>query len=333
MKIAIYKDNLSTGRGADRAVINLAAGLKERGHDIMLFEKHELTTILEDFDIVVATGSNEAVDLDKIGYLDKTHRAKVLLSLHLAPRGFFKWKHPVRNWKIRRAFNKFDAVQVLCFDYQDEFLRIAPHPRVYVIGNWTDREVCLESNNISSSRIILYPAATLTRIKNQILLIHAFAAVVKEFPDWRVRLLGKDTTKYADKCRKWIDKLGLENEVQIVGFANDLDSEYSNAAFIAFPSTLEGFPLTILEGAQYALPVLAISSLPGVCDIVKNGNTGLVVDGTVDAFAAGLRRLMGDEEFRRSLGRQSREYCAANYGREKILDQWESLLKDMVRQR
>ena len=39
MKIVVYKDNLSTGRGADRAVRNFAAGLAERGHSVSLMEK------------------------------------------------------------------------------------------------------------------------------------------------------------------------------------------------------------------------------------------------------------------------------------------------------
>ena len=41
MRICVYKDNLSTGRGADGAVKNLASGLRERGHDVALMEKPE----------------------------------------------------------------------------------------------------------------------------------------------------------------------------------------------------------------------------------------------------------------------------------------------------
>lgn len=39
MKILVYKDNLSTGRGADKAVRNFAVGLAERGHDVALMEQ------------------------------------------------------------------------------------------------------------------------------------------------------------------------------------------------------------------------------------------------------------------------------------------------------
>lgn len=125
---------------------------------------------------------------------------------------------------------------------------------------------------------------------------------------------------------KGVARLGVGNQVDIVGFTNDLAGEYSRAAFIAFPSRLEGFPLAILEAAKYALPTLATSNLPGVTDIVRSDETGLVVPRTVPAFAAGLRKLMTDVAYREALGLVSRDYCAAHYSRARILDRWESLL-------
>ena len=43
-------------------------------------------------------------------------------------------------------------------------------------------------------------------------------------------------------------------------------------------------------------------------------------------FALALRRLMSNGDFRRDLGEKSRIYCSANYSREKILNEWETLL-------
>jgi hypothetical protein len=172
MRICVYKDSLSTGRGADGAVKNLASGLRERGHDVALMEKPEFFARVLDagkaaehrnggdagneFDVVVPTGSNEIVDLDSAGYFDRPSRAKVVLQLHLAPRGFFKWKHPFRNRRIRAAFDKPDAVQVLCGSYVDAFRRLAPHPRVAVIGNYAE---IASFEGARPEPIILYPVA------------------------------------------------------------------------------------------------------------------------------------------------------------------------------
>ncbi len=341
MRIAVYKDNLSTGRGADSAVRNFAAGLGERGHDVALMEKADFFARVlgteggagaDDFNVIVATGSNEIVDLDMAGYFSRPHRAKVVLQLHLAPRGFFKWKHPIRNRRIRDAFDKPDAVQLLCSSYEAEFRRMAPHPRIFIIGNHApipNPHPQHPDSSTPNSRTILYPAATVNRVKNQKLLIRAFALVADEFPEWKVRLLGKDTTSYAESCRRLIARKGLASRIEVAGFTSSLASEYASAAFIAFPSTLEGFPLALLEAARFSLPAVAQKELPGVSDIILDGETGIVAEASTSAYAAALRRLMSDEALRRRLGGNARQLCAERYSREQILDQWEDLFAQL----
>ncbi len=330
MRIAVYKDNLSTGRGADRAVRNFAAGLAERGYDVALMEKAEFLETLESggrFDVIVATGSNEIVDICEMGYFRRNERARVVLQLHLAPRGFFKWRHPLRNRRIRKAFDCADAVQVLCGAYVEEFKKIASHPPVTVIGNYVEKSAC--GAHDEEARTILYPAAALNRVKNQKLLIEAFALVAAEFPEWKVRLLGKDTTPYAKECRGLVRKKGIEGRVEFVGFTDRLAEEYAAAAFVAFPSTLEGFPLAILEAAGFSLAAVAQRALPGVDDIVT-GETGIVTAPDASSYADGLRRMMADAELRRRLGKAACKRGEEEFGREKILDRWEKLLENVV---
>ncbi len=339
MKVAVYKDCLSTGRGADRAVRSLAAGLAARGYDVSPLERDEFfKCVLRAADgcspdVIIATGSNEIVDLDAGGYFDRSARAKVILQLHLAPHGFFKWRHPLRNCRIRRAFDKPDAVQVLCSSYAQEFTRMAPHPPVTVIGNYTDMAVPdsgVARLSDENAPTVLYPAAAMNRIKNQKLLIESFATLAADFPEWRVRLLGRADTAYAEECRRLIAEKGLSGRIDVTGFTDDLAAEYSRAAFIAFPSRLEGFPLALLEAAKFSLPAVVLCDLPGVEDIVT-ADTGIVTKASVREYAAGLRAMMSDAVLRRSLGESARLRCENLYSKEKILDAWEALLQSVVK--
>ena len=64
MKIGIYKDTLANRRGADFAVLALAEGLRERGHDAVVFEKGDFgRRMSEKWDVVISTGTNELCDL------------------------------------------------------------------------------------------------------------------------------------------------------------------------------------------------------------------------------------------------------------------------------
>ena len=302
---------------------NFAAAMSARGHEVRLVERGGLTAALEEkWNAFVATGSNEAVDLDSAGYFERPGRSPVVLQLHLAPHGFFKWKHPFRNRAIRKAFDKFDAVQVLCRDYENEFKGLAPHPAVVTIGNYTE----IEAVPRCEEKLILCPAAVVNRVKNQSLLIRAFAAVAADFPEWRMRLLGRTDTSVADDCRRLARRLGVDGRVEFAGLASDMPAEYARAAFVAFPSTLEGFPLAVLEAARFSLPVVAQKKLPGVRDMVLDGETGLVAAPTVEAYSSALARLMLDGGLRAKMGERAQAYCEERYSRESVLSEWERLL-------
>lgn len=306
MKIAIYKDTFQNNRGADIAVKNLAAGLSERGHEITLFTKAELEAkIRGEYDVIISTGTNEILDLAKIEGLPP-----IIQQFHTDPK--YPFRHWIKKWKrnraIKAALKKVAAIQVLREEHLKTLEKLGiDAPRVEVIGNWSSFENNSRSSaptRNSNSKIILYPGA-LNKDKNQKLLVEAFRKISKDFPDWEVHLYGRGKLK-----------LKLPERVKIHE-PGDLSEPYANCAFVAFPSKTEGFGMVIVEAAMYAKPTIMIEDWVGC---------GEVVGSSVKDFAAGLKKLMSDEEYRTRLGVASREYCVAHYSREVILSKWEKLL-------
>ena len=139
MNVLFYKDNLSTGRGADHLVCAQAAGLAQMGHKVTLAtcptdkaytfsvdKSVEIVNIARSavrqfavgFDVCIAAGSNEICDLTENGRFKPL--VPTITELMLAPSGFFKWKRFIRNYRIKKAFNKSDVLQILCFSYETE---------------------------------------------------------------------------------------------------------------------------------------------------------------------------------------------------------------------
>ena len=170
----------------------------------------------------------------------------------------------------------------------------------------------------------------MNKVKNQKLLVEAFAKIAKDHPGWKVRLLGRTETKYAESCFALAGKLGLAGRVEFAGFTDDLAEEYSKASFVAFPSTLEGFPLAVLEAAAFGLPVVAQKTLPGVRDIVVDGETGIVADADASGYSKSLARLMSDDALLRRLGNSARERCAERYSKERVIGEWEVFLREVT---
>ena len=303
MKIAVYKDNLSTGREADVAVRNLAEGLRTRGHDAVAFTKPELAVRLaENWDAVISTGTNELLDLE--GY----RKAPIIQQFHTRPESQFKWKRVWRNLKIKRALKKVAAIQVLRSTYVEQVEKYGPH--VEVIGNWSAYESEALKAPAEERKIILYPAA-FSKSKNHSLLLKSFARLHDDFPDWTLKLYGNGFLS---------EKLPPNVMVKPYG---DLHTAYEECAFLAFPSVDEGFPLTVAEAASFAKPAVMVQDWIGT----GTASGAIVTASSVEGYANGLRRMMQDASARRRMGENARCFCSLNYSRAHILDRWEQLLK------
>ena len=314
MRIAIYKDTLANRRGADFAVAALADGLRERGHDAVLFEKGELAARLrEKWNAVVSTGTNELLDL--AAEFQSDFPWPVVQQFHTNPRSQFKWKRFVRNWRIRRALRKVSAIQVLCESHVPQVSGYGP--RVSVIGNWSrfaDSSQAVDGKPSRESKpVIVYPAAFGGK-KNHVLLVKAFASLADEFPDWTLELYGGGTPP-AD----------LPPNAKACGFCEGLGEAYGRCAFLAFPSLDEGFPLTIVDAAAFGKPAVMVRDWIGTA----SADGGIVAGPDIASYAEGLRRFMADAGLRTRMGEAARDFCAAAYSREKILDAWEKLFADL----
>ena len=333
MRIGVYKDTLSNRRGADFAVLSLAEGLRERGHDAIVFEKPDFKKrIAEQWDVVISTGTNELCDLYDCFSTRSTRSTRlipfpIIQQFHTNPKSQFKWKRFVRNWKIRRALRRVNAIQVLSEDFAAQVKKYGVP--VSVIGNWSRFSSVVKlpppTLTSNSNSTIIYPAA-FAKGKNQKLLIEAFARISAEFPDWKLRLLGRADGGYADECRRLAAKSGFADRIEFAGFCDDLAEEYQTCAFVAFPSVDEGFGLVIADAAAFAKPCVTVRDWIGAA----SAGGGIVASPTVSSYADGLRMMMADVELRRRMGAAAQRFCAATYSRERILDKWESLLKESV---
>lgn len=98
--------------------------------------------------------------------------------------------------------------------------------------------------------------------------IHTLIELLPHLPNYKLVLAGKNTTEYANVCRKLISDLQLEDRVIIPGKINEMDKYYyyKNCSAFVFPSLREGFGLPPIEAMQFGTPVFLSnkSALPEV---------------------------------------------------------------------
>lgn len=206
---------------------------------------------------------------------------------------------------LRSAARRSDAVLTISESAADEISRAFSYPRdeIHVAllaaraANPSVSASDLESRfGIGdSSQFFLTPAARRPN-KNIPALLNAFANLN---PDSRPRLVlvGADGGQ-DDELNSQIIDLGLSDDVQVTGWVSDeeLDSLYSRAVALVFPSLMEGFGLPILEAMQCGCPVVTsdVSSMPEV-----GGDAAVYFDPhDVDSITTSLQRVIADADLR-----------------------------------
>ncbi|HEY98159.1 MAG TPA: glycosyltransferase family 4 protein, partial [Dehalococcoidia bacterium] len=145
--------------------------------------------------------------------------------------------------------------------------------------------------------------------------------VAKKGIDWFVEevmpQLADDTRVYViagsgvlePDIRKSIEKHNLQNDVFLVGMADDdmLRLLYNAADIFVMPNMpekdhMEGFGLVSLEAASCGLPVVAAGP-EDIKNAIQDGKNGFVIEpGNPQEFINRINELLGDEEKRRSFG-------------------------------
>lgn len=156
---------------------------------------------------------------------------------------------------------------------------------------------------------------TIGERKGQHILVEAFDRIADEFPEWRLRLIGRvaqpryyavvEKALIAAKHRDRIEVAGCLPEEEVVR------AMYESAIF-AFPSFSEGLGLALQEAMFRGCACIG-SDVGGIPDLIQDGETGILVPpGDVARLAAGLIKLLDNEQVRLDFARQSKNFVLAN---------------------
>jgi len=122
-----------------------------------------------------------------------------------------------------------------------------------------------------------------------------------------------------------INNNNLQDRIFCIGRISDREKEilFCTADLfiqpnIMVPGDIEGFGIVVLEAASYGLPVIA-SDIEGLKDAIKDGENGILVqEKNSTLYKDKIESLLHNDEQRKQLGLNAREYVANHYDWEKI---------------
>ncbi|WP_405492942.1 glycosyltransferase [Streptomyces sp. NBC_00096] len=230
-----------------------------------------------------------------------------------------------RGNRVRRYYTEVDRMLVLTPEDADLWIRSGmenvssmPNPLPFMPGSPAPR-----------TEKVVASVGRLAFEKGVDLLLDAWADACPQHPDWVLRIYGAGVEEAT--LRAHAAELGVEDSVQWMGSTSDVLGALGGASVFAQASRAEGFPITLLEAMAAGLPVAAFDCAPGVREIVRHGEDGLLARlGNTMELAGQLDRLMANRELRERLGdsafRHVQRYSSAD-----ITDRWEELFSFLER--
>ena len=121
--------------------------------------------------------------------------------------------------------------------------------------------------------------------------IAAFATVMNDFPEVDYLIYGVGAGEAA--LREQIAALGCEDRIRLLGYTTEPAAVFQGALASVYPTTTEGFGLSILEALANGCPVITYDVDYGPRELIAPGINGeLVARGDLDAIADAMRRVL-----------------------------------------
>jgi glycosyltransferase involved in cell wall biosynthesis len=362
MKLLFVIDNLSTG-GAQRQMVNLAVGLKQRGHEVNVF--------------CYAPGRMLAEPLDHHGIklFDHPKRSRYSLDVIYVLRQLLRTQHydltlsylPTPNFYailshvgldgstklvvsersndypgavslqqrlIRQMYRFVNAVVVNSNAQRDNLSVQYPYlrERIRVIYNGVDLGIFRPQDAPTLDHSTLLVISSVRQMKNAITLVAALDVLRKRFAlvpivGWVGERVGKDQPgSYYNIVSDEIISRGLQDQWRWLGQRSDVPDLLNSHVALIHPSYGEGLPNAVCEALACGRPVIASRVYDNPL-LVQEGGSGFLFEwNDAEGLALAIKRLLGmSAEQRQAMGAAGRRYAEENLSLNRMVDQYEAL--------
>lgn len=238
-------------------------------------------------------------------YSSRKRGTKVLYTAH----GFHFYKGaPLVNWLVFYPIEKLFSfwtdtlITINKEDYELAKTRLKPKRVQYIHGVGIDTEdschahiskqAIREQLGLPSDSTILLSVGELNANKNHETVIRALGKIGRK--DIHYYIAGQGTLKEA--LHQLARKLGMEENVHLLGYRKDVPALYHAADAFIFPSLREGLSVALMEAMAAGLPCI-VSKIRGNVDLIDEGKGGYFCHPKdTNAFATSIQRLLSSRE-------------------------------------
>ena len=181
---------------------------------------------------------------------------------------------------------------------------------------------------ISPDARIIGNVAFLVDHKGQIFLVDALPEVLERFPELVCFIIGEGELREPLEAR--VRELGIQGHVIFAGFRSDALRFYKLFEIFVISSHMEGLCTSVQEAFALGTPVV-VTNAGGLPEMVTNGENGIVVEKrNPAAFAAGIIRMLSDQELQRRCAEAGRRTFLERFTVDRMVEGTLAVYKDVL---
>ena len=277
-----------------------------------------------DVDLIEATQSSAAflpfdVDVPVIVRLHGGHRF-VSANLGMKPRLV---SDMFQHWYLKKAKT---LVGVSRFVLERSIKLNRLHPiSTHVIPNAVDADLFCPDEKVTPEPDLIAFAGTLYRVKGIYQLIDAMQLVLRERPNAKLIMAGKDgggpsNSVRAELVRRMSDE--LRQRVKFLGVVphDELKELYLRASVCVFPSLSESFGIVAIEAMSCGRPVVFTNLGPGP-EVIEDGVSGFLCDPYDPRdISSKVLQVLRDRELAESMGLNARQRVLERFSADVVVE-------------
>lgn len=278
-------------------------------------------------DIVISTGHSEKYFLPEIKGQWKSVR-----EMHCVKNSRLLYAHSLKErvkerliywYDFKFKIWNYDCIVLLTQEdkqenwKESEKIEVIPNPLTFHCENTAS----LEAKNFIAAGRLHYQ-------KNFASLVRSFKYVATAHPDWSLEIYGDGELK--NELQKQIKQLGLEQNVFLMGFSDNVRDRMLESSCFVLSSQQEGFGLVLIEAMSCGVPVVSYTCHCGPKDIVHDGVNGFLVPVNDEkTLADKMCYLIEHPDLRKKMGKAAKE-SSEKYQLEHVIPMWMDLFQRLV---
>ena len=225
-----------------------------------------------------------------------------------------------RSWHL---FSKFDSfIHIIPDDYWIYKKNFGFKNSLFIPNLYTFDKNKTPSSNLTYKNLLMLGRFD-DIIKGGKYGVYAMAEILKEIPDAKLTII---IPSQAEKIVGLVKQLKIENNVQILGFTQNITEFYLNASVLLVPSVSESFPMVMNEAKAHGLPIISFNI--DYCPCFQKG----VI--TVDMFnytqmGKEAIKLLNNYEYRKKMGNEAKLSLDMFNNNDTII-MWEKLFNSLI---